>query len=697
MVTVALSDYFSMVSYRRNQKTKKIEEKVIEFNDGKLIEHEPVPSKEKHTGLCITFKPSEKYLDGDVNVTCDMIEDYLRHLSYIMKEGITIEFYGKDRAYKEGDKNSSKLIHTKYTRQGLKENVKYLSSSIEFAPIEIGIVTEDFDIDLAFSYDKSLEDTLVESYCNNIITTEGGYHEQVALSAICSFFSREAKKLDPNSKYEVSYDDCKKGLIYCVNCRHVDPAFEGQHKSKASNIDVKKNGHSLLTKELQVFFSSNNGLLRKIIAYLRQISKIRQESYKIKGVSPKKQISTFIEDAEMKNYFPIANRHYKGPTELFLVEGDSAGDQVNVVRNSKYQAIYKARGVVDNVMGMSLAQVKKIPFFMNLAYKVLGCGLGDDFDIKKLKFRRIIDLTDADVDGTYIFSLTMCFFYKFMPELIYRGIVYRGMPPLLLLNEKSARRWFKGDLWLFDKNEFYNTISTIIINNTDIALPDVNSWNDNEVIPLTKKEQKKWMEMNKEYLEELKRAEERIISNNTMILETICWYKLQCSKDKDETRFKELIETKFEELTYDIGEKSLHGSYEGESISIIIDNIFMKMAKRFMKCLAKNDSLYIYAKNSNDKLDVYEKMTIGQYLYTTKAKYDIKIEQRYKGLGEAMGDILFVTTMNPKTRKLLRLTINDAKEVEEMFDTFHGKSDKMRERRRQILRDAEISYDDLDN
>lgn len=700
VVTVALSDYFSMMSYRRNPKTKKIEEKLIEFIDGNLIDHEVEPSKEKHTGLCITFKPSEKYLDGEVNMTCDMIEDYLRHLSYIMRDGMTINFYGKDKDYDEDNKKSSKMIYTKYTPVGLKENVKYLSSSIEFPPVEVNVVTDDFDIDLAFSYDKTLDDFLVESYCNNIITTEGGYHEQVALSALCSFFSREAKKLDPNHKYEVTYEDCKKGLIYCVNCRHVDPAFEGQHKSKASNPDVKKMGHSLIAQELTNYFSTNNGLLRKIISYLRQIAKIRMESYKIKGVSAKKQVTSFMDDYEIPAYYPIANRHYKGPTEIFIAEGDSAGDAINAVRNPVHQAVLSTRGVIVNVMGMSLAQVKKIPFFYNLAYRVLGCGMGDDFDITKLRFVRIIILTDADIDGVYIFSLTLCFIYKFMPELIERGKVYRGLPPLLLLDKRSAKKWYNGDLWLYDKNERTDIIDDLIVKNTRIAIPDGPETKKNpnpEVIPLSKKEHKRWMKMNKDYYDQLNRAEERANSNNKIILETICWFKLLCACDKNELRFKELIESAFPEMTYDIGEKSLYGSYNGEHITVIIDKIFLNMTKRFMKCQAANQSMYVYVKNANDTHDLYEKMTIGQYMALNKSKYNIGIEQRYKGLGEAMGNILALTTLNPKTRKLLRLTIDDKEKIEEMFSTLHGKTNKMREKRREILEKTEISYDDLDN
>lgn len=217
VVTAACSSYFSMISYRGDSY------KMIEFVNGELKEGKVTKLKTPKHGLCVKFIPSSKYLKGDVNLEAYMIEDYLRKMSYIMRNDIKINLYeySKDMDKKDYNKGKPSTI-IKYKRQGLSENVKYISSNLEFQPVDVACITDDFDLELAFSYDKTLDETVVNSYCNYVNTTEGGNHETVALRAICDFFTREAKKLDPNSKYEIAFEDCKKGLIYCVNCRHVD-------------------------------------------------------------------------------------------------------------------------------------------------------------------------------------------------------------------------------------------------------------------------------------------------------------------------------------------------------------------------------------------------------------------------------------------------------------------------------------------
>ena len=152
---------------------------------------------------------------------------------------------------------------------------------------------EAIQMDMAFSYDSTLDDMVIDSYCNYVSTKEGGYHEQACQRAICDFFSRQAKQLDPNNKYEITYDDCRKGLIVVVNCHHTNPQFEGQHKSKVDNKDIATEGRQLMYQELTKYFDSNNALLRRIIQYLRQVAKIRMESTQIKTSVLKKPTNLY--------------------------------------------------------------------------------------------------------------------------------------------------------------------------------------------------------------------------------------------------------------------------------------------------------------------------------------------------------------------------------------------------------------------
>lgn len=685
----ACSKYLSMTSYRGDMS------KTIEFIDGVLKEHKPVKLKKPQHGLAVKFIPSSEYLKGEVNLECYQIQDYLRRMSYIMREDLKINYYEFSREMSDKDYAKKKAKAMVYTRQGLGENVRHVSQNLEFSPVEISSVSEDFDLELAFSYDKTIDDMIVNSYCNYINTTEGGHHETVAQRAICDFFTREAKKLDPNSKYEVTFDDCRKGLIYCVNCKHKDPAFEGQHKSRVSNTDVLKDGKRMLTKELYKYFGSNNGLLRKIIAYLRTISKVRLEAHKIKGISNKKQ-TTFLDDGEISMFYPIADRNYNGYSEIIVAEGESAADAINGARNNIFQAIFGVQGVVSNVFGMSLVQLMtKCKVFMNFV-NILGCGIGKDFDITKLRYNKIILMADADADGSYIDSLMLLFITLFLPELIHQGKVYRAVPPLMLLNKKSIDKYHRGiSPYAYSREEYYDILDKIIANNTQIALQE--GEDTNHVVELKKKNYMKWLKMNANYVPELNQLCARSACR-TDVLEYVCYAKMVTAiNDKSEKKFKAMIEKEYPEMKYNLSDHMFNGSIDGKSVTLVIDDIFWKSAKRFMNVLCQNPTIYIYVKNKNESSDPFEKMTVGSFLSEAEGKYSVNVDSRYKGIGEMKADAIFATTLNPKVRKLIRFTIRDMKETLHMFEIFHGKSTEMREIRKQILKDSPISLMDLDN
>lgn len=681
IVTVAGCEFYTMTSYRNTESKK------IEYIDCKLIDHGVTKLKKEKHGLEVTFKPSPKYLDGDIHVTLPMIEEYLRKLSYILQDEITINFIGYDLAY---DETNPKSVVTKrtYTKQGLVENVKYMSSTLEFEPILVSLETEDYDLDVAFSYDKTLDDNVVESYCNYIITTEGGHHVTVSMRAICEFFARKAKELDPNNKYEIIYDDCRKGLVMAINCRHINPAFEGQHKSKVSNEDVLTTGKRELVQALTQYFSNNNNELRKVIAYLRQIAKVRLTANKIKGVV-QKSTTNFMDDFEIPMFLNVANPNSSGYKELLIVEGDSAKGAVDTARTNTFQAILGTRGVVDNVQEWTISEMLSKDSFFKGLITLMGCGIGKNFDINKLKYDKLIILTDVDVDGAYITSLLIVFYANFYPEIILAGKLYKALPPLMKIDKRPIAKWYNGTEYLYSKEDYYDLIDKIISENTEICLYE-NETGD-EVINLSKRERKEWLKMNSEYLSLLQNLAKRTAAK-PLILEYVCYYALVYPNRDD---FEIAITNKFPEIEL-VGE-SLVGSYEGEQICIIIDKIFFNIVKKFIELLAQNTSLFVACKNKNDKEDYYERITLGQFFTMMDKLYPVNITQRFKGLGEANADILFSTTLNPKTRRLVRLNMSDVDKAKETLEMLHGKSKKMIAKRREMLEKASISYFDIDN
>lgn len=673
VVTAALTDYMSLTSYRGNKY------KTMEYIDGIVEEHKPTTLKKPQTGLSVKLIPSEKYL-GEMNIEMFMIEDYLRRISYLLPEDVKVKFYGEPL---EG-----KPIKRDYVYQGLKENVEYISTTLEFPVVDIATESDDFDLLLSFSYDKTLDDMLIDSYCNYIYTKEGGTHETAAQRAVCDFFTREARKLDAEAKYEVIYDDCKKGLIMAINCRHMDPGFEGQHKSKVNNADVLKVGKNMLVAELGNYFNNNNALLRRIITYLRQISKIRMEAHKIKGI-PLKKHTTFLDDAEMGLRFKnVSDRNSTKYKELIITEGYSAFTAIEGTVNKEYQALVAVQGVTDNVHGLTVAQLMNKPIFKALI-QILGCGVGKDFDITKLKYDKIIILSDSDVDGSVITSSILCFFFLFLKPLIDEGKIYKAIPPLYFIDTKPIKKYYKGEPWLFDKKDFYEVLNTIISNNVEVGIDTESGFHLFKKTAL-----QNWLEFNDEYILTLDNLVKKTACK-PIILEYICYYKVVCNGNEE--KFKILIETQFNELVYDIYEKNLSGSFDSEYVSIITDNLFLRNAKELLKLIAENECFFIHCKNKNETDDKFDKMTIGEFLRIMNRDFNIKVTARYKGLGEASKLVLFATTLNPKTRRLLRMNISDIVEATHVFDLWHSSSPSMRKLRGEVLDNLSISYSDIDN
>ena len=702
-LTVALSDYFSMVTYRGN------EYKIVEFNQCNINEHAPEKNKKNKHGTVVKFRPSEKYL-GKIDVKSELVEDWVRRLSYLIPEGITMKFVG----IKKGSEGS---INKKFMHKTLIDNVEYLSPSLEFNPIliESNEVTYKDENDLennmiakfAFSYDKNIDGELIDGYCNYVHNVDGGYHIDACKRALCDFLVKESKKADPNNKYEIISDDCKKGLIMAVNFMHTNPCFGGQSKDKVENKSILKEGRALISKELKKYFDNNNALLKKIINYLRQVAKVRLQSNKIRGITAKKS-TTFLEDAEIQGFYNISDRNYSGYTELYITEGDSASGAVLNVRNPKFQAVLSIFGVIDNTIGMNINHAMQKQTIKNLI-RVLGCGIGSSFDITKLRWNRIIIETDADIDGHNITSNLSAFFCDHMPELVEGGFIYKSVPPLYLFKEKTIKKYgIKGHL--FEKKDYFKLYDEIIAKNVEIMYdPKSDKFIDSGLHDpiMSKKEKLHWLELNKDYLTALKKIIKRTgydeLNEYFFIIEKICMTLLDViMRYGDEnydfievlTLFKELIESKFNELKFDLEDQVLEGSYKGLPIAIIIDNLFMKNASELLEILSKNISYNVglKKKDSNDDFAIY---TIGQALLLLDNKFTLDIDQRFKGLGEIESELMFKTVLNPLYRRLIKLTMDDKNKVMETVYLLHGK--KNPDKRRELLDSIRITYDDIDN
>ena len=679
-VTAALSDFYQVTSYRGN------EYKTLTVINGKdITESKPMKSKKPKTGLRVEFVPSEEYL-GKIHITADDLCEWLRCMSYICPEGITMKLVSKK-------KKSEVIVSRTYKAEGLVEDVKYLGNELEFNPITVSfdqISEEDpmreFAINMAFSYDLTMDNETIDSYCNYIHTIENGTHVDGCESALCSFFVKAAQKLDPKSKYPVTFEDCKKGLILVVNCRAARPNFSGQVKERVGNEYMQTDSRKQMQKALDTYFISNQATLKRIIDYLRKMAKIRLASHSMKGLDAKKT-QTWADEREVPTYIGLSDRNTKGYTELFICEGDSAGRHVANMVDHRYQAVYLLRGVIPNAFGMTTEKAMKNDVLRNLV-KILGCGIGKDFNISNLRFHKIIILSDEDIDGHNITSLLCAFFAVHLPQIIVEERLYKAVPPLYLLKDNNKNSFIKGNKYIFDKHQYNDIYDKAVADNVDmILLPD-----SGEEIHLSKKEAYGWMRTNLQYLYYLENMVKKSAAP-LYIVEVVCWMYL--TSEGNEKKFKKLIEKAFPECKFDIQEHSLRGAYNKEDITLIVDNIFLKNASRLFDIMKENPSLMLRFKNRSSKTAEYTTLTTGQFLKVVSTKYSPDIDQRFKGLGEMDGELLFVSTLNPAIRKLYKITMHSAERAIMQISNLHGKENA--EFRKQLVYDGQYTIEDIDN
>lgn len=679
-VTAALSDFYQVTSYRGN------EYKTLTVMNGKdITESKPMKSKKPKTGLRVEFVPSEEYL-GKIHITADDLCEWLRCMSYICPEGITMKLVSKK-------KKSEVILSRTYKAEGLSEDVKYLGNELEFNPITVSfdqISEEDpmreFAINMAFSYDLTMDNETIDSYCNYIHTIENGTHVDGCESALCSFFVKAAQKLDPKSKYPVTFEDCKKGLILVVNCRAARPNFSGQVKERVGNEYMQTDSRKQMQKALDTYFISNQAILKRIIDYLRKMAKIRLASHSMKGLDAKKT-QTWADEREVSTYIGLSDRNTKGYTELFICEGDSAGRHVANMVDHRYQAVYLLRGVIPNAFGMTTEKAMKNDVLRNLV-KILGCGIGKDFNIANLRFHKIIILSDEDIDGHNITSLLCAFFALHLPQIIVEERLYKAVPPLYLLKDNNKNSFIKGNKYIFDKHQYNDIYDKAVADNVEmILLPD-----SGEEIHLSKKEAYGWMRTNLQYLYYLENMVKKSAAP-LYIVEVVCWMYL--ASEGNEKKFKKLIEKAFPECKFDIKEHSLRGAYNKEDITLIVDNIFLKNATRLFDIMKENPSLMLKFKNRTSKSADYTTLTTGQFLKVVSTKYSPDIDQRFKGLGEMDGELLFVSTLNPAIRKLYKITMHSAERAIMQISNLHGKENA--EFRKHLVYDGQYTIEDIDN
>ncbi|MCQ2523218.1 MAG: DNA gyrase subunit B [Lachnospiraceae bacterium] len=390
----------------------------IDLIDGLL----PVLGKTKETGTTINFLPDDEIFDR-TRFKEEDIKNRLHETVYL-NPGLTI-FYEDKR------KDEPEYI-TFHEPDGITGYIRDMNktSDIVHDVIYYHGSLENIDVEVAFQYINEFHENVM-GFCNNINTLEGGTHITGFKTAFTTIINNYARELGILKDKDANFTgtDIRNGLTAVVSIKHTDPRFEGQTKTKLDNQDADKVVKKITNDELVRFFDKNVETLKNIIGCAEKAAKLRKTEEKAKTNMLTKQKYSFDSNGKLAN----CESKDSSKCEIFIVEGDSAGGSAKMARNRMYQAILPIRGKILNVEKASIDKVlanAEIKTMINAFNCGFSEGYGNDFDITKLRYNKIIIMADADVDGAHISNLLLTLFFRFMPELIYEGHVYIAMPPL---------------------------------------------------------------------------------------------------------------------------------------------------------------------------------------------------------------------------------------------------------------------------
>ena len=405
----------------------------LELENGLL----PKLGRTKETGTCINFLPDPEIFEKTRFSATD-VKSRLHETAYL-NPNLTIVF---------DDKRDGSVEHIVYHEpegiigfiQGLNRKKEVLHDPVYFKGEADGI-----EVEVTLQYVNEFHENVL-GFCNNIYNAEGGTHLTGFKTTFTTVMNQYAREIGILKEKDANFTgaDIRNGMTAIVSIKHPDPRFEGQTKTKLDNPDAAKAVSKVTGEEIVRFFDRNLDTLKTVLSSAEKAAKIRKTEEKAKTNLLTKQKYSFDSNGK------LANCESRDPKkcEIFIVEGDSAGGSAKTARNRNYQAILPIRGKILNVEKASIDKVlanAEIKTMIN----AFGCGFsegyGNDFDITKLRYDKIIIMADADVDGAHISTLLLTLFYRFMPELIFEGHVYIAMPPLYKAMPKSGEEEYLYD------------------------------------------------------------------------------------------------------------------------------------------------------------------------------------------------------------------------------------------------------------
>lgn len=664
---------------------EKIHEMV--FSRGKVIEPLALTGKTTKRGTIVTFWPDEEIFSV-TEIDYDIIYKRLRELAFLNR-GLEITLI---------DERSTDHEDVSFNYAGgINSFVKFLNENkapIFPEPIYITGSKELHDGPLEFEVSMQWNETYTEtvlSYVNNIATRQGGTHLtgfSTALTRVLNTYIKNHNLLK-NAKVAITGEDVREGMTAIVAVKVPNPQFEGQTKQKLGNGDVGSSVQQIVGEQLTIFLEENPVIAKQIIEKASIAAQAREAARKARELTQRKSA---LDSARLPGKLTDCTEKDPAKSEIFIVEGDSAGGSAKSGRDRRYQAILPIRGKILNVEKSRLQKILQNTE-VGTMISAFGCGIGaDNFNLEKLRYHKIIIMTDADVDGSHIRTLLLTFFYRHMPALLENNFIYIAQPPLYKVTRKKVSKYIHSE------QEMDSYLLSLGLSDVHVRLASHQEYLD----PSKLKELLNAILMIEKFIHSLERKSvpfrEFIQARNEE--GELPKYQVQV---KDESRFVYSKE-EFVKIKEEDSEEQL-GRYKESIASLSEEEKAAKLSQFHPKSLhyfelfeedemhAIRDALAVFSLTLDQYLvaqgkilDIIDEKGEEVSLYTLKEISDFIREngrkgieiQRYKGLGEMNADQLWETTMDPSIRTITQVTIQDAASADLMFSMLMGEEVKPR-------------------
>jgi len=614
-----------------------------------------IVGKTKRRGTKVTFKPDSEIFEI-LDFSYDILSQRLRELAFLNR-GLKINLSDERTEKKQVFNYSGGIV-------SFVEHLNKNKTPIHHKPIYISGEKEDIILEIALQYNDGYTETIY-TFANNINTKEGGTHLIGFKSALTRTVNTYAVSsgLLKDGKESLSGDDIREGLTAVINVKLLSPQFEGQTKMKLGNSEVKGIVESIMNETLGNYFEENPSVVRKIVEKALQASRAREAARKARELTRRKGV---LEDTGLPGKLADCSEKDPALSEIFIVEGDSAGGSAKQGRDRRTQAILPLRGKILNVEKARFDKMLSSEE-IKVLITALGTGIGpDDFDISKIRYHKVILMTDADVDGAHIRTLLLTFFYRQMPQVIEKGYLYIAQPPLFKVKKGRTEKYIQNE------TEMQSMLFELASEDLEISIRG-QALRGKALITHIKRLFRferliEWFEKRRKDPELLRFILSVGINKDTL---------------KDNVKIKEFLRMiKEKDQSVAIGEIQLDEEHQTYGVEIRRHNYKLNLDTNFLTSPEFRELVNLYSiirdlgetpykiQLKEGTREIATSTELLDIVYAT-AKKGLTI-QRYKGLGEMNPQQLWETTMDTEKRTLLQVNVQDSVQSDEIFTILMG-------------------------